>query len=490
MSFDGRPRRAEERHLPGSACACRTMSARSGGRPRSPVRLDMRDPVEAAAAHRTTAAEAAAQFPGSRQGERTLTHKQRIAMAARSTARWSPPSRTTPASPRTGKRASGSTSESLIDMSGRVGHGRFGPIVNEVLDRNAFSFRQGVRGASYCLRRRGIQANEQLLKNAKGDYSPDPKADRFPEFVSSEKEKAAAQSLVSSLRPLRRAAWTLAGHDQALAAEVHSVRGVHRAEGMAPGDKAGRRRLDGRIAEPEEVPRLGEGQAGHRPATSTSPRAGALRVPRRSATGARTRSPGVRVRMPKFEERTRDKDLTEDEAKIILRAALEPPNKRMAPEYQAAFKWVPWIFAYTGARVNEITQMRAQDVKQVDGVWVFNITPEAGRNKTKHGAAVPIHPTSLRWGFWTSHEAQGRRLFYSAARTRGGKDFQGAVQEGRLSASPAWVREHGVDDEAVMPNHGWRHRLTSVLVGMRVEERVIDSILGQRAPPTARYDTK
>ena len=44
---------------------------------------------------------------------------------------------------------------------------------------------------------------------------------------------------------------------------------------------------------------------------------------------------GVRVRMPKYEERTRTKDLTEDEAKIILRAALEPPNKRMAPEYQA-----------------------------------------------------------------------------------------------------------------------------------------------------------
>ncbi|MEC5293197.1 hypothetical protein, partial [Aurantimonas sp. C2-3-R2] len=31
-------------------------------------------------------------------------------------------------------------------------------------------------------------------------------------------------------------------------------------------------------------------------------------------------------------------------------------------------RWVPWICAYTGARVNEITQLRRQDIKQIDGI--------------------------------------------------------------------------------------------------------------------------
>ena len=35
-------------------------------------------------------------------------------------------------------------------------------------------------------------------------------------------------------------------------------------------------------------------------------------------------------------------------------------------------------------------------------------------------------------------------------------------------------------DDGVMPNHGWRHRLSSILIGMRVQQRVIDAILGHK----------
>jgi integrase len=53
----------------------------------------------------------------------------------------------------------------------------------------------------------------------------------------------------------------------------------------------------------------------------------------------------------------RDKGFTDQEARTILSAALAPPSRLMSPEHAAARRWVPWICAYTGARVNEITQL-------------------------------------------------------------------------------------------------------------------------------------
>jgi len=73
-------------------------------------------------------------------------------------------------------------------------------------------------------------------------------------------------------------------------------------------------------------------------------------------------------------------------------------------------------------------------------------------------------------------------LFCSTARTRGGKDSKAPYKKvgERLAA---WVRALGVSDEGVKPNHGWRRCLTSILIGMRTPERVIDSILRAQGSP-------
>jgi integrase len=52
---------------------------------------------------------------------------------------------------------------------------------------------------------------------------------------------------------------------------------------------------------------------------------------------------------------------TDEEARIVLRAALK--------ESDAVRRWVPWLCAYSGARLSEVCQLRAEDVVQVDGVW-------------------------------------------------------------------------------------------------------------------------
>ncbi len=120
--------------------------------------------------------------------------------------------------------------------------------------------------------------------------------------------------------------------------------------------------------------------------------------------------------------------------------------------------------------MNEITQLRKQDIHQVEGTWVFHITPEAGAVKTGGFRDVPIHPHLIEMGvldFAKDHRAGP--LFYNAARGRGGGAANPPYKKvgGRLAA---WVREIGVNDPNVVPNHGWRHRMSSILMGLRARQ--------------------
>lgn len=111
----------------------------------------------------------------------------------------------------------------------------------------------------------------------------------------------------------------------------------------------------------------------------------------------------ARVRGPK-RVHMRERGLTNDEAKTILAATLTPPPPRLSPERVLARRWVPWLCAYTGARVNEITQLRGKDVAEIDGIWTIKITPEAGRIKTSVARTIALPRTWLNKASLTSQE--------------------------------------------------------------------------------------
>jgi integrase len=67
----------------------------------------------------------------------------------------------------------------------------------------------------------------------------------------------------------------------------------------------------------------------------------------------------TKVVAPKAVE-LRERDLTNDEALTILRAATANPDDDRP--------WLPWLMAYTGTRVGEPAQLRKEDVLDVDGV--------------------------------------------------------------------------------------------------------------------------
>ena len=144
-----------------------------------------------------------------------------------------------------------------------------------------------------------------------------------------------------------------------------------------------------------------------------------------------------------------------------------------------AKRWCPWLMAYSGARVNEITQLRRQDVFEKDGVWVMRITPEAGTVKNKEPRLVPLHSHLLDQGFLEFVERRSKGpLFYDPTKRRSDNAIN--RQANRLGSKLAtWVRSLGID--GVMPNHAWRHYFSSQAIRYRFDPAVTRALTGHSA---------
>ncbi len=184
----------------------------------------------------------------------------------------------------------------------------------------------------------------------------------------------------------------------------------------------------------------------------------------------------VKVRAPK-RIKLRNPGFTDEEAATILRATMRPQPKSLTPEHRLARRWVPWLCAYTGSRVGEIAQLRAEDVKQIDGVWTITITPEAGGVKSGKFRIVPLHPHLIEQGFVDVAAKAKGVMFYNPGRGRGGSEgnpHHKKVGE-RLGS---WVRKLGVDDINVQPNHGWRHRFETDMRRAKVDYEARHVLVG------------
>ncbi len=185
---------------------------------------------------------------------------------------------------------------------------------------------------------------------------------------------------------------------------------------------------------------------------------------------------GFVVRVPK-RRTNRGPGLTDDEVQLILDGSLAPAPARLAPSHADARRWVPWLALYSGARVNELTQLRSIDVRQIDGIWCLSITPEAGSVKNHKARIVPVHEHLIEQGF-PEFVTNCRRstLFYSAT----GKSAKAVLTPYKKMGEnlASWIRSLGVNDPDVAPNHGFRHRFktTARRVGMDAEIR--DAIQG------------
>lgn len=179
----------------------------------------------------------------------------------------------------------------------------------------------------------------------------------------------------------------------------------------------------------------------------------------------------------------RQKGFTQAEAKKILTATLATPSSMISPEKRAARRWLPWLCAYSGARVNEITSLFPTEITQddVSGVWCMVIKPSL--EKTSNWRTVPIHSHVLEQqdgaflAYVEERRKLGKPLFYDPARGRGGKVANPQYKKTAERVAD-WVRGLGIKN--VQPNHGWRHLFKSVARHVSMNSEVEGFIVGHR----------
>ncbi|MGA1806146.1 MULTISPECIES: site-specific integrase [Sphingobium] len=186
---------------------------------------------------------------------------------------------------------------------------------------------------------------------------------------------------------------------------------------------------------------------------------------------------GISVRLAKTAH-LRERGFTAIEAKTILLAALAGNNGNVSEAHRSARRWVPFLCAYTGARVGEIAQLRGCDFIHRDGVWAICITPEAGTTKSGSATLVPLHPHLLEQGVVEMARVHGDGpIFFNRSLGRGGDPAHPHHKKvGERLAK--WVRELGVDDPQIQPNHAWRHLFKTSARRVGIDPEIRDVLQG------------
>ncbi len=310
-------------------------------------------------------------------------------------------------------------------------------------------------------------AHESLARNAQGDYSPDKHAERFPpSFSASPPLKFeplwAEYQRLGQLSPATVKRWQPILRKFIAFVGVDDLRRVTSADVIRWRDKlleAGSKLSpltvrDVYIAAPKALFgfALDQSKIGANPAADVT-----VRVKKKGSL--------------------REPDFRDEEAELILSASLAPQNDLSSRELKDARRWIPWLCAYTGARVNEMTQLRKEDVRKHQGIWVVHITPEAGSTKDYNARDVPLHDHLIEQGFLAFVEGKpDGPMFYDRKRGRNGAQNPPNVRMGQKLAE--WVRAVGVKDPNVQPNHAWRHRFKTVGRSLEIEGARLDVMQG------------
>ncbi|MHC4040795.1 DUF6538 domain-containing protein [Bradyrhizobium sp. 23AC] len=337
------------------------------------------------------------------------------------------------------------------------------PYVAELLQRKAIQIDDDTRARlAAALHDAFKDATSLLERRGRGDYGPDLVEARFPQwetnvapigqagltvatlFAGWELENRAAgvtEKTISEYRSVLTRFVAFVGYDDATRLTPHDIIGwkdKRLADGLAP-----RTVKDVDLSAMKSV--FGWGVRNHKLRSNPAQ--------------------GITLKVGK-KKRERDRGFTAEEANAILKAALD--HVGAAQEHKkttAAKRWLPWLCAYTGARIGEVAQLRREDVRREGDHWMAKITPEAGPVKNKEAREVPLHPHLVEQGFidFVMASCDGY-LFLTVAKS---EDPQGKLRT--LKNRMAEFGRAVVTDERVAPNHGWRHHFITKCRKYRVD---------------------
>ncbi len=323
---------------------------------------------------------------------------------------------------------------------------------------------------------------KKLARNADGDYSPDNYVTRFPSPTETKPSAQAGRTLTGLAD-----AW----HSDALSRGMRP-RDAKRWKAVALRFKDWLRHDDLSRVTSEKVQSWGDERSaeGKKAKTINDTDFAALRavfgwgkkrgwLSSNPAAEARIEGRGKKV--------TREPYFLENEREAILKAALAVEGTpRENPKTTAAKRWVPWLCAYSGARVAEMIQLRKEDVRKEKEGWVIRLTPEAGGIKNNHFRDVPVHEHLVSLGFIEFlHRAKAGPLFCDV----GKHGTTAGPADGVYSRIRDLVRRV-VSDPRVQPNHAWRYTFKTYGHEAGLNELTLDAICGHAARTKGEDYTK
>ncbi len=150
--------------------------------------------------------------------------------------------------------------------------------------------------------------------------------------------------------------------------------------------------------------------------------------------------------------------------------------------------WLPLLALFTGARMEEMCQLRASQVNQVDGVWCLNIAQEYPDQsvKTAEDRIVPLHPFRIdQLGFhhYALSRAPEDRIFPDLKRVNdrwghyASRDFR------------TFKKACGIDaPKNTKVFHSFRHNVETILQDLEVDQKYINQLTGHAEKgESARY---
>lgn len=193
----------------------------------------------------------------------------------------------------------------------------------------------------------------------------------------------------------------------------------------------------------------------------------------------------MQVEQPKRDEELRDTFSQED-----LHALFHSPQYTHDTFKHPYQFWTPLLALFTAARQNELAQLYLDDLRQEDGVWVFDIQGKRPdqRLKNKNAARlIPIHPFLLELGLvryaQVLRDMGESRLFPELTLRRDGYGQDVSRWFNGNGISQGYRQRCGVEADPGQGRkdfHSFRHTTITYLVGKRVDMNLLHKLDGHK----------
>jgi integrase len=186
---------------------------------------------------------------------------------------------------------------------------------------------------------------------------------------------------------------------------------------------------------------------------------------------------GLTLRESSIQKTDRRDAFSDEQIRLIIGRVTNDESGFIKRDYQ---KWGPLIGVYTGARLNEISQLFLSDIIRHEGIWCFDLNDDDEQKQLKAAASkrkVPIHSALLDYGI-IDYVDQLRQSGYSKLFP----NFTYCVKNG-------WGRQLGRwFNDTLLPNlnmksrtlvfHSLRHTMVTKLYRSEVQDEIVKAIVG------------